>query len=113
VNIQFGGVKQNFTLDAKGKSPKGTGTVSLKGGSVLPSASAKAGALSLSIKGDLRTALVATGFANKTTAKEGESVTVSVALALIVGNTKYLYAGQVPLTYKATQGKSGKAANAK
>jgi len=109
VNIQFGGISKNFVLDLKGKSPKGTATVSLKGGSLLASTAPKAGAFTLAMKGDLRAGLVASGFTDKTTAKDGDVVTVPVALGLIVGANKYVFAGQVLMVYKATQGKSGKA----
>lgn len=112
INIQFGSVTQNFKLDSKGKSPKAAAAVSLKGGSVLPGP-AKAGAISLSMKGDLRAALAASGLTDKTTAKTGEAVTVPVLAGVVFGTSKYVFAGQVSLLYKATQGKGGKAAKAK
>ncbi|HYG74037.1 MAG TPA: FG-GAP-like repeat-containing protein [Planctomycetota bacterium] len=111
VNVKFGDLVEQFTLDAKGKTPKNLAMLSLKGGSATPGP-AKAGVLTFSVKGkSVRTELAAAGLTDKTTA--GETLKIPVAVGIITGASKYVYGGQSAVFYKATQGKSGKASKAK
>ena len=115
VAIQFADYTERFTtLDAKGKSPKGLATLSIKGAPTTPGP-VTGGQLSFSVKGkDLKTGLASAGLLDKTTAKTGETLSLPVAAAIgMADGSKHVYIGSVNVVYKAVQGKSGKAAKAK
>ncbi|MCY3021217.1 MAG: hypothetical protein NTW87_19560, partial [Planctomycetota bacterium] len=116
VAVQFADYTECFTtLDAKGKSPKGLATLSIKGASTTPGP-VTGGLLSFSVKGkDLKTGLASAGLSDRTTTgKKGETLPLPVALAIgMADGTKHVYIGSVNVLYKAVQGKSGKAAKAK
>jgi len=108
VGLMFGGVMKSFLLDAKLRSPKAVST--------LKAASSDSGAIfKFALRNeDLKAGLNASGLANTTTAKAGDSKSVAVVLTLkSAAGTSYAYAGVVNLVYKATQGKTGKASIAK
>jgi hypothetical protein len=116
VALQFADYTERFTtLDAKGKSPKGLATLSIKGALTAPGP-ATGGLLSFSVKGkDLSAGLASAGLSNRTTTgKSGETLTLPVAVAIgMADGSKHVYVGSVNVVYKAVQGKSGKAAKAK
>ncbi|HEY3319548.1 MAG TPA: PKD domain-containing protein [Planctomycetota bacterium] len=106
VSVVIGGFTKDFALNAKGQATAGLCKLQLKGKMKNGVFKATPGTYTLSIKGEpLLTALQEFGFANKTTAKAGEKLDVSM---LIMVDTLG-YEAEKTLLYKATAKKSGSA----
>ncbi|MCK6473772.1 MAG: hypothetical protein L6R28_18775 [Planctomycetes bacterium] len=101
VLLDIAGNAIAFTLDAKGTGVAATGKIKFK--------APKGGvsAFGLAMKGDFQDAFAANAdMQNETTSKVGEGRIVRVAMAL---NGIGVFHADAVLSYKATQGKSGKA----
>jgi hypothetical protein len=109
VGVIFGDDSEKMTLDAKGKCPIGNAAVKIATSKTGPGA-----VITYSLKHkDLRALLAPYGLTDATFAKPGVSATVPVAVSLVKDANKYVYVGEVKVTYVATQGKTGKASKAK
>ncbi len=106
ISILIGGMNRSFTLDEKGASPKGSETLKAR-------ESAAGITLTLALKKtDLQAQLATTGLTNRTAANEAVALPVGAAIVTPTGKSVYIN-DKVSVTYKATQGKSGKASKAK
>jgi hypothetical protein len=105
IGVKFAGVAERLTLVSKGASAKGPATVKVKG------TAGSAGLITFSVKKDLRVGLSQGGLVDSTAA--GVALGIPVAVTVDTGTSKTLFSGSVNMLYKATQGKSGKAAIAK
>jgi len=110
IAVQFADSSESVTLTSKGSGPKGLVTVKLTGGSTTAAPANTGGKIAYSIaKKTLLSSLQSAGLDNETTAKEGETLTIPVGIAITSGTTKSVYTGTVTVIYKATTGKTGKA----
>lgn len=108
VAIDIGGVVRTFVLDAKGAAKSDGGQLKLAVKSKKGVVAAQDALLSFKAsKGDFANELADEGLTNVTTEPTRVDVRATVRI------DTHTFATAVPLTYKATQGKSGKAANAK
>jgi len=97
VRLLVGGFySETFTLDAKGASPRGNASVRVKSSSLQFAFK----------KQNLQDVLKATVALNETLAK---SITLRVGVSITVNGSTHVYGDNLPLLYKATQGKTGKA----
>ncbi|MCY3019520.1 MAG: MBG domain-containing protein [Planctomycetota bacterium] len=104
VMVLIGGLKKEFTLNAKGQGTAGACKFQMKGKMKKGVFKATPAKFTLSIKGEpLLAALQEYGFANKTTAKAGEQVDMSTIIMLDTLG----YEANKTVLYKATAGKSG------
>ncbi|MCY3018454.1 MAG: tandem-95 repeat protein [Planctomycetota bacterium] len=102
VAVQCADYIERFTtLDAKGKSPKGLATLSIKGALTTPGP-VTGGLLTFSVKGkDLKTGLASAGLSDRTTTgKKGETLPLPVAVAIgMADGSKHVYADGVRVTH--------------
>ncbi|MEO6026182.1 MAG: hypothetical protein ABIR79_04885 [Candidatus Binatia bacterium] len=108
VAINIGGVVRTFVLDSKGAAKSDGGQIKLAVKSKKGVVAAQDALLSFKAsKGNFANDLADEGLINVTT----DPTPVEVRAAVRIDT--HTFATAVPLTYKAKQGKSGKAANAK
>jgi hypothetical protein len=106
VTVNFGGIVQNFLLSKAGAANDGGGN-KFNLAATLSHGVTKAATVNFSfnLKGDLQTMLASSGLTNATVS----NVPVTIPLTISVGTSGAAYGVDQPFTYKATQGKSGKA----
>ncbi|HEY3324961.1 MAG TPA: PKD domain-containing protein [Planctomycetota bacterium] len=106
VTVLIGGVKKDFTLNAKGQGTSGACKLQMKGKMKKGVFKVTPAKFTLSIKGEpLLAALKHFGFADTTTAKTGESHTLSAIMLVDVMG----YEADKAILYKAKAGKAGSA----
>jgi hypothetical protein len=113
VAVQFADSTETLVLNDKGLSPSTGALAKLKvqGGSTTPAGPATGARLTYSVsKKALATLFSSAGLTNATTDKAGKALSVPVAVAITSGTTRTVYTGSITVKYKATQGKTGKAA---
>ena len=108
VGVLFGNHAESVILDSKSKSPRGNVSVRAKISKTGPGV-----LLTVGIKGTpLQSDLSPSGLQNRTTSGEVLKLFIATTLKDTAG-TSFVYTGTVDVTYKATFGKSGKAAKVK
>jgi len=103
VGILVGDTGTKFTLDAKGGAVNGSAKLRVQTRNGVTS-------FLLTVRnGNLKDGLSSSGLTNQTTSKTGDPKTIPIGLTVSVAGTVYYSAAMQTVTYKATQGKTGKA----
>jgi hypothetical protein len=114
VGVKLAGIAEKITLNAKGTGAANGATLKVSGAPATAAPANTGVKMSFAVsKKDLEPFFAETALTNKTTAKIGEKVTVPVVITLAAAGKINLYIGSVDVLYKATQGKTGKAAKVK
>jgi len=114
VGVRLESLSERFALNEKGSATANGAIFKVIGAPKGPAPLNSGVKMTFSVgKKDLELFFTDSGLANKTTVKAGETIKLNVAVTLNANGKTTLYLGSVDVLYKATQGKTGKAAKAK
>lgn len=114
IGVKIAGLSEKITLVGKGTGAANSATLKVSGAPSSAAPPETAVKMTFSVgKKDLETFFVDVGLTNRTTAKIGEQSTLPVTVTISAAGKISLYTGTVNVLYKASQGKTGKAAKVK